>query len=623
MLSMPEAAASRAIALYRAGQYDEAGQLLQQLVRDGSADATALHVLGLIERQSGRLKEALILMRRAMALRPSDPTLLCNLAMVHGELHDPAPAAALLEEAVRLKPDLAEAHSNLGVALESLGRLTEAEIAHRRALALRQSYPECHNNLGTVLRKLGRLEDAYNAFQRAIEYSPRYAVAYRNLAALCQAAGRSDEALRLYRLLPELSPSPLVHQSLLLALHYHPLDPHDVFEEHVRWGKRHAIAYTRQEHVHSNDRSPNRRLRIGYVSADFRAFPMSRYIEPVLEQHDHERFEIVCYSDVAAADSVTERLKDHADAWRNSSGLSDEQLAGRVRSDRIDILLDLNGHMEGNRLLVFARKPAPIQVTYLSYPDTTGLSTIDYRITDSLHDPPGKTERFHTEALVRLDPCCWCYRPDPLHGPEIVDPPSARSDAVTFACVSRFAKVTAQMLRVWGRILDAVPAARLVLVGEPGLGTDPTARRFLERNGLPLDRIKLLSKMRRDHYFRFYHDVDIVLDTHPYSGHTTTCDALWMGAPVVTLAGATHVSRVSLSMLHSLGLQELAAQDEDQYVRIATDLARDRKRIRDLRWGLRHEMSRSPLMDAKAFTRRLEHFFKGAWDGWLRSPDAR
>jgi predicted O-linked N-acetylglucosamine transferase (SPINDLY family) len=284
-------------------------------------------------------------------------------------------------------------------------------------------------------------------------------------------------------------------------------------------------------------------------------------------------------------------------------------------------LVDLTGHMAGHRLLVFARKPAPIQVTYLGYPNTTGLATMDYRITDSLHDPPGMTERFHTETLYRLDPCCWCYQPDEGEIP-VQEPPSGVTGTVTFAALNKLIKVTPAMIRTWSSILDALPGSLLMILAPESAAAEPSIRELFERNGTDADRLVPVGRLSRERYLRQYHGADVALDTFPYNGHTTTCDALWMGVPVVTLAGETHVSRAGLDVLTTIGLEELVTRTPDEYVRVAVELARDVARLKELRQTLRQRLRSSPLSDASGFTKRLEEAYRRMWDGFpSRSSD--
>jgi predicted O-linked N-acetylglucosamine transferase (SPINDLY family) len=330
---------------------------------------------------------------------------------------------------------------------------------------------------------------------------------------------------------------------------------------------------------------------------------------------------LYCYSDVRRPDAVTARIRKSAVVWRELRGLSDPQAADLIRRDQVDILVDLAGHTARNRLLVFARKPAPVQVTYLGYPDTTGLNTIDYRLTDAWADPPGQTERFHTEELVRLPRGAWCYRP-PEDAPAVEDLPAWSAGSITFGCFNNFAKVTPRMIGAWADILRDVPGARIILKS-PVLMESSTRRLALERfraHGIEGARVGLFGPVEPEQHLAFYNWIDIALDTFPYHGTTTTCEALWMGVPVVVLAGATHASRVGVSLLASVGLADWAADSLEAYVERAVRAARELDRLRLLRAGLRERMAQSPLTDAKVLTRDLEAAYRRMWRRWCESP---
>jgi predicted O-linked N-acetylglucosamine transferase (SPINDLY family) len=345
------------------------------------------------------------------------------------------------------------------------------------------------------------------------------------------------------------------------------------------------------------------------------------FIEPILANHDHAAFEVVCYCDVPRPDAVTQRLRAFADQWHSIIGMTDEQLAGKIRQDGIDILVDLAGHTADNRLRTLARKPAPVQVTYIGYPDTTGLRAVDYRITDGDADPPGLTEQYHTESLIRLPGPFPCYSA-PAEAPQANALPALSGGGVTFGSFNNFAKVTAHALALWARILDQVPGSRLLLKAASlgDLAVRQRVQEFFAGKAVSPQRLELLGRepSTRGH-LSHYHRIDIALDTFPYCGTTTTCEALWMGVPVVSLAGSTHVARVGTSLLNSVGLAELSAHDEADYVRIACRLAGDLEKLAAMRITLRQRMQRSPLMDGPRLTRELEKVYREMWAEYCRN----
>jgi predicted O-linked N-acetylglucosamine transferase (SPINDLY family) len=361
----------------------------------------------------------------------------------------------------------------------------------------------------------------------------------------------------------------------------------------------------------NHDRDADRRLRIGYVSPDLRDHVVGRFMLPLLANHDHQRFEIFCYADVARADAMTERLRSHADCWRNTAGLSDEQLARAVRDDRIDILIDLTMHMAGSRLLAFARKPAPVQVTYLAYCGTTGLEAMDYRLTDPHLDPPDATDEY-VEQSIRLPRTYWCYQP-PDDAPEVSSLPMTRAGGrVTFGCLNNFSKVSQPTIETWAELLRAIPDARLILHAHAGAHRQRLLTRLGEL-GIDTGRIEFVGFAPTASYLATYHRIDVALDPFPYAGGTTTCDALWMGVPVVTLAGRTAVGRGGASILTNLGLPELVARSPEEYVQIALALARAPQRLERLRCSMRDRMGRSPITDAPGFACDVESAYRAMW----------
>ncbi len=604
------------------------GQIDQAIIAFRQAIALNPHLpephinLGDALRRAGQLEEAIAACRQAIALKPSSSEAHVNLGNALRDSGQLDEAIAAYRQAIVLRPNLPEAHSNLGSALADKGQVEEAIAACRRSIALKPNFPDAHVNLGTCLHAKGQLDEAIASYRQALALQPNHAAAHLNLGSSLQAAGQLDGAIASYRQAIALNPnSPQAQSNLVLTLHYHAgYDARAIAEEHHRWNRQHAEPLRSCIQPHSNDRTPDRRLRIGYVSPDFRQHPVGRFLLPLLANHDKSRVEIFAYAHVPVPDAMTQRLRSHTDGWRSIVGISDAQAAELIRQDRIDILVDLAGHTAHGRLLLFARKPAPVQATYLGYPDTTGLSTMDYRLTDAYADPPGQTEPYHSERLARLSPCAWCYQPSPC--PPVTE---RRDGPITFGCFNAFAKVTEPMLRLWGRILQAVPESRLLLK-TAGLGSQAVRRRvqqILSEAHVGPERLELLGhEPDRDRHLALYGAMDIALDTFPYHGTMTTCEALWMGVPVVTLAGATHVSRVGVSLLSNAGLPELVAQDPDHYVRIASTLAADKVRLAELRLNLRQQMEHSPLMDAPHYAANIEAAYRQIWRQWCADAPA-
>ena len=391
------------------------------------------------------------------------------------------------------------------------------------------------------------------------------------------------EAIQYFGNATRVSADPRMAHNLLATLHFDPsITSAQILEAHLQWARQYAHLAPTQPH--DNDRSPNRRLRIGYVSPDFRDHPVGRFILPLLSHHNRTNFEIFCYSDSDSSDAIAQQLKNHTDRWRDTKKLSDENLANLIRQDRIDILIDLALHFDGNRLLVFARKPAPVQITYLAYCSTSGLATMDYRITDRFLDPIPPEEpdaraydraRYSETSLV-LPNSYWCYQP-PAQSPDVAPLPALSTSRVTFGCLNNFAKVSPPALALWSRLLSALPQSQIHIASPRGSHRDRLHAQF-RAAGVSPDRVQFIDRMKIDQYFAAYHAIDIALDPFPYNGGTTTCDALWMGVPVVSLTGSTAVSRAGASVLANLGMLHLAADLPNQFVTAALNLARDAPR---------------------------------------------
>jgi predicted O-linked N-acetylglucosamine transferase (SPINDLY family) len=459
---------------------------------------------------------------------------------------------------------------------------------------------------------LERYDEAEDRCRAAIAAAGDSAARRHALAGVLFEQGRVEESIvELNASLTLTADAPAVHSDLLRAMNYHDgFDPQTVYEAHTEWGRRYAEPLSRGAAAHANDRDPARRLRVGYVSPYFRKHAVTFFFESVVQHHDRSAFDLVLYADVPRPDDYSERLRSYGAQWRSTVGLSDAALAQMVRNDAIDVLVDLSGHTPGNRLLAFARKPAPIQVTWNGYPNTTGTIEMDYRVTDARCDPPGATERFHTEKLVRLPEIYMSWQA-PAGTPAPGPLPASSAAGVTFASFNACYKVTPTIVRLWSRILDELPASRLVLFTVPRGRAEERIRRLFAAEGITGSRIETRPRVSHEAFLEAHREVDIALDSFPYHGTTTTCFSLWMGVPVVSLVGPTHVSRVGLTLLSSAGVPDLAAFNADDYVAAAVRLARNMPELVALRVGLRERMLRSPLMNGAACAKALEDAYRG------------
>ena len=584
--------------------------------------AGALTNLGNALRDQAMLEEAVACHRRALQIEPDFSEAHVNLGNALKDLGKPGEAIASYRRALKLRPDYVEAHNNLGIALKDAGELDEAIACHRRALELQPDHAKTYSNLGNAFQTQGELDEAIACYRRALELKPDCVEAHNNLGIGLKDAGKLDEAVACYRRALELQPDYAeAHSNLVFAINYcSGYDAKAIYEEHRRWSQRFAEPLAKFIQPHGNERSAERRLRVGYVSPDFRDHVVGRFLLPLLEAHDHERFEICCYASVRAPGHHHRPLPDPCRCLARCTRQLRPTTGRFVRHDQIDILVDLAMHSANSRLLMFARKPAPVQVAYLAYPGTTGLSTMDYRLTDPYLDPPADDPSFYCEESIRLPETYWCY-PSLDHSPAVNALPALQTGHITFGCLNNFCKVTEPTLAAWIGLLHALPGATLLLHARSG-GHRDRIRDFFAEQGVSPERVAFADRLPLAQYFQLYHQIDVALDPFPYGGGTTTCDALWMGVPVVSLAGHTAVGRGGVSILSNVGLTEMVAHDSEQYIRIARELAGNLSRLSQLRATLRDRMLGSPLMNAPRFAHNVEAAYRTIWRRWCERQPA-
>jgi protein O-GlcNAc transferase len=616
-------------------------------VQPGNVEA--LVNLGTLLRSQGEHTRALALLREAVAIAPDSTTALVNLGALLLDEGYPQGAANVLERALKLAPDFAHAAYNYGNALHALGQRREAQAQYRHALTIDPAHAEAASNLGNVCRELGEHKAAMDAFETAIRVRPDFVDAWNNAANLERTLGHHDRACALLRKALELAPehSPTLnnlgnvlkdrgeldegvacferaiksdpdnltaHSNLLYALSFQSSTPEAILAQARRWSAQHEAPLREKRFSHTPGDVQGRRLRIGYVSADFREHCQALFMTPLLSHHDRSRFEIHAYSSVVRPDEVTARLATHVDAWHDVRQLGDAALAEKIRADGIDILVDLTMHMADGRPLLFARRPAPVQVAWLAYPGTTGIDAIGYRLTDPHLDPPS-FEAHYTERTVRLPDTFWCY--DPLaREPAVNALPAKQAGYVTLGSLNNPCKLTESTLELWARVFAALPHARLMLMAAQGEAQQRLEAR-LARHGIDPARMRFVPFQPRAAYLRTYHEIDLAIDTLPYNGHTTTLDALWMGVPVVTRVGETCAGRAGLSQLANLGLDALAAFSDEDFVQTVVSLATYLPRLAYLRATLRARMEASPLMDGARFARGMESAYATMWREWV------
>lgn len=608
-----------AMAAHRTGRLVQAEALYRQVLQVMPRQPDALHLLGLIAHQGGRHEAALELIGQAIAIKRREPGYYINLGLVHEALGRPDDAIASYRQALALNPDIAEANCNLGGLLAHHRDIDQAIALCRKALALRPDFVEALCNLGLAYSYKDQPDLAIDCCRRAIALRPDLAQAWHNLGIAHARLNCQDEAIDCFERALALNPGAAgVYNSLFFGLLYRAgTTPGELLAAHRRYAERIETPLRPAWPRHGNRRDPGRRLKIGYVSADFRYHSVAFFVEPLFAHHDRAAFEIHAYYDHFRNDEVTARLRSHVDHWIPCDNLSDAELAARIQADGIDILVDLSGHSAGNRLPVFARKPAPVQVTWLGYPATTGLTAIDWRLTADDVDPEG-SDAYYSERLFRLPRTMWCYRP-PAPAPE-APVRTTVAGAVCFGSMNNLPKISPETVACWSEILRALPAARLVMTGIP----EGSARQLLlERfagGGIGPERLEFHARLPVAAFQALASRIDIALDPFPYNGTTTTCESLWLGIPVVTLIGAMSVSRSGVALLRSIGLDALCAGSEADYVRIAVDLALDPARLQALRAGLHTRMATSPLRDEAGFARAIESAYGLMWRDWCDHP---
>jgi protein O-GlcNAc transferase len=600
-----------ALAQHRSGRLKEAESGYRKLLSRNPQHEQALFMLSVLLFESRRFEEASRYLERAVAIRPNQPVLLTNLGEAYRRNGDLERAAAAFERVLESEPDFPEAHQNLGLTLIDAGAPREALPHLERAAALRPDNARFQVSLAWVLSKLNRFEESLTHARSAVELDPNHAPAHHLLGNALEEYGDRRGALASYRRAVELDPADFDAHSnaILVALTDPSFDSTRLLAEARDWARRHAEPLRDRIRPHPNSRDPERTLRIGYVSPDFRAHPVRHFLSPLFQHCDRAAFETYLYSAVEHPDAATEEYRRFAgERFRDIRRVDDVAAAELVRRDRIDILVDLAVHGTGRRLRVFACKPAPVQFSWLGYVGTTGLDTIDYRITDAYFDPPG-TDAAYSEASLRLE-SFWCY--DPLEADlEVAPLPALESGHVTFGSFNSFRKVHAGVLALWARVLREVPGARLLLLAEPHVRAG--VLRTLAEGGVSADRVDFLARASHREYLERYRRIDIGLDTFPFAGGTTTLDAAWMGVPVVTLSGDTALQRAGLCIAMNLGLPDLVARREDEFIARAVALAADTQRLGQLRAELRTRLQASRLMDAPRFARSLESAYRSAW----------
>jgi predicted O-linked N-acetylglucosamine transferase (SPINDLY family) len=589
-----------------AGQLPAAAALLERVLARNPDHLDALQDYALLALGAGKPQAAAACAARWGALQPGSAEALVALGVAQRQCGRLAEAVASLTRAVALAPDMFDARMNLGNVLLDSATPVDALPHYQRALEIQPTSPSAHNNLGNLHRELRKPTEALAAYRRALELDPAHAWAWNNVGNILKDFGDTEAAIEAFRRSLALAPDrSAVWSNLLLTMNASDqVSPAALAEAHRAYGRHFSRLLPALPPIPLTSRA-GRRLRVGFVSADFRRHAVATFFLPLLAAIDRARLEVFCYYNQARGDEVTARIKEAAEHFVPVAGLADRALAERIRRDGIDILVDLGGHTADNRLPLFFLRPAPVQALWLGYLGSSGVPSIDWRITDVHAEPEDAVASDGLEPPWRLPRTLWCYASYP-ESPETGDPPCASSGVVTFGCLNNPGKVAPTILAAWLELLHRVPASRLILLTSPDAGRAKALRDMFAQSGIAADRLDLVARMPVADYLRVYSSIDIALDTWPWTGGTTTCDALWMGVPVVTLAGDHPFARSGATILAQLGLADLVTRSTEAYVACATALATDRARLRELRHTLRARMQASPLMDAKALARDVE-----------------
>ena len=577
----------------------------------------------------GRSAEALAAGERALALNPKSAATLMAMAQSMLSTNRLAEVLPLADRAIAADPPAHRAHELVGHALMGMGRADEAIEAYRRGVLPQPGFAVAYSNLGNALQQRARTAEAMPALEMAIRLDPNLPDARNNYGNALKDLARLDEACEQYRIAVQQRPSTaLFGSNLVYAMWFRQqCDPAEVLAESRAWAAYHAEPLTAAAPPFPNDRNPDRKIRVGLVSPDFRFHPVGRLILPLIANYPRDQVEMVLFSGVVRADELTARMYADATAVVDTRGMGDEQLAAAVRQANVDVLIDLQLHMSGTRLKAFALRPAPVQITYLGYCATTGMTAMDYVLTDRHLDPfdgpdpaGGAPSAIHSERLLHVDGCYWCYS-EPAGLPDTNPLPAvANGGTVTFGSLNSFTKLNDGVFDVWAELLRRVPNSRLFLVVPGGPERQEFVRQLWVARGIAGHRIAMTEIVSAFDYFLLYQNVDIALDPFPYAGGTTTMDALYMGVPVVTLQGRWATARAGVTLLKTAGLPQWIAQAPEQYIQLAAGLAADLNGLAQTRANLRNHLRASPLMDAPRFAADVCGAIRRAWRHWCATP---
>ena len=620
-----DALSNLGVAYLKEKEFSKAAQYLKRCLQLDPLNTNARINLGNAYQENNLFVQAVSEFEAVLDTEPQNTDALYNLGLVFKNLREPESAVDRFREVILCQPDHIGALNNLGTTLQGMINKEEALTSLRKAADLAPDNFVIIFNLAKRQKDFYEWENAETNYRKVLEINESFSPAKTNLANLMRDTGRLDEAMVIYRgLLSSASDLPNAHSDYLANLNYVCEDNNEIiYRESLEWERRHGTSLKKAYSNFSNKKVATRRLKIGYVSPDFHEHSINYFFSPLLSAHHADNVETFCFSDNSYDDATTQHLISAADHWQPILGMSDTEASKLIRAAGIDILVDLTGHMANNRLTMFSLRPSPIQVTWLGYPNTTGLTAMDYRLTDDISDPEGLSDKFHSEKLVRVPEGFLCYRPSEI-APKVIDPPHQKNGFITFGSFNNLAKVTTVTIDTWANCLVATPGSRLY-VKALALSSPSTKERFysrFEERGINRARIELAPRVDTiEAHLSLYAGVDIALDTFPYNGTTTTFEALWMGVPVVTLMGQRHAARVGSSISIRLGLEDLVADNYTDFVRRASNLASNTKKLLELRRNLRITLTNSTFLDFDRFSSRIEKCYRDMWLNWCEGKN--
>lgn len=624
-ISPPKSKTNNLINYFQKGKYDEAEVIALSINKDFPDHPFSWKVLGGIYLAKSKFQQAYNFSYKYILLNSNDPEGYNNLAVICTKLYNLNEAKTNYKKALVIKPDYFLALYGLGDVYRDLGKFKEAEIFYKKSLLIEPKHSGVHNSLGHVQKKSGNMEDAEINYRAAISLRPNFPMAYNNLGNLLFRLRKWNDSINSYKKAISLDPSYAVahNNKNYNLLFLNELSQEEIYNEHLQFDKQFYKLKIKNSFNFPVDNNPYKKIKIGYVSADFRNHSVAYFFEPLLRNHNTDKVETFCYYNNNIIDKTTKRLMKFSNNWRSIYNVSDEKVVNIIRKDKIDILVDLAGHTRGNRLLVFAYKAVPVQITYLGYPCTTGLSAIDYRFTDKIADPEGASDKYHSETLIRLPNGFLCYEGNKKIAVNS-NLPMKKNRMITFGSFNNLFKITPDVVNLWSKILHAIPEANLLLKsGGIEDNLDVYVDLFKNEN-IDASRIKIFSRIEKTYdHLRLYDKIDIGLDPFPYNGTTTTFEALWMGVPVITLLGKSHVSRVGASILHKINLSNFVAQNKKDYLNLAIMMSKKIKYLESIRKNLRTRMINSHLTNEISFARDIEDSYQKVWSKYVKQQSLK